>query len=128
MEVAFVPCLATVTTTEILRSQLEARGDAYAAEESYGCELQAEHEGPHYAMGQSLEPEWTADGDDDVWIRWSRDHDATLETKPMCTATHDDGEYCGGDGICMLYGGHPGPHTDECESRWLFSSTESDGR
>jgi len=118
MEVAFVPCPAAVAPTEIRRRQLQARGDAYVVEQSYSCELHAEHEGPHYSIGQSLDPESTSDGDDDVWIRWSNDRDATLEAKPMCAAAHDGGD-CGGDGICMLYGGHPGPHTDECETRWL---------
>lgn len=111
MNVEFVRCPAVTAPPTI------AATTAYVVEESYTCELPADHVGPHYSILDSLEPDSTPDGDD-VWLRWESGRDPVQEIKAMCPASHEDGEACGGDGICMLYEGHPGPHTDECESRW----------
>jgi hypothetical protein len=121
MEIAFESCAAVTTPSDDLRSKLEARGNAYDVEQIYSCELPINHVGPHYSIGQSLEPD-SPEGDD-LWLRWKDGDDSILESKPMCPALHVDGDECGGEGICMLYDGHPGPHTDECASRWLVRFT-----
>lgn len=117
MDVAFESCPASTAPPESLRSQLEARGDAYDVEQIYSCELPVNHVGPHYSLGQGLEPD-SPEGND-VWLRWKYAGDLLLESKPMCPAVHAGGDECGGEGICMLYEAHPGPHTDECPSRWI---------
>ncbi|MEU4332420.1 hypothetical protein [Nonomuraea dietziae] len=80
----------------------------YAAHESkaaYGCELQADHPGPHMALAQSF------DGYE-AWLRWAVRSRELVDLTP-CEASDgpvDDPE------LCLLFNGHPGPHTFEAST------------
>lgn len=105
----FTECTASLTPTEELRGKLDVgKAGGYAIEPEYGCELPIGHSEPHHAIGQTFN-----DGEhDDLWITWTDSGEPQVTALPMCDAYV---EPTGGeeDKICLLYAGHPGPHTYE---------------
>jgi len=112
---AFMECAASVATTEALRGNLDVgNAGGYAIEPQYGCELPSGHAGAHHAVGQTF-----GDGErDDLWITWVDGGEPKVSALPMCegyveeTATDEDK-------VCLLYAGHPGPHTYEREAQGM---------
>ncbi len=107
----FKECSARVTPTEKLRTQLDVgKAAGYAIEPEYGCELPGGHSGPHHAIGQAFN-----DGEhDDLWITWNDGDEPQVTALPMCEA-YVEPDATGEDKVCLLYVGHPGPHTYERE-------------
>ncbi|HEY8864730.1 MAG TPA: hypothetical protein VIO37_11245 [Candidatus Dormibacteraeota bacterium] len=120
MAQAFTECAATVTTTDDLRAQLDVGKDGgYAIEPEYGCELPSGHAGAHHAVGQTF----SHGVGNDLWITWLDGGEPQVGELPMCEGyveqTADEE-----DKVCLLYAGHPGPHTYEREAQGITGSAK----
>jgi hypothetical protein len=108
-----VDCTARLTTSPEMRAKLdEFGGEAYEVEDSYGCEYPAGHDGPHHSVAEG----GSRDSDQERWIRWV-DAGAweIVELEPCDVDSPSDVE--GGEALCLLPSGHPGPHTSG-DAKW----------
>ena len=106
---AFTERAASVTPKTELRSKLNVgKGGGYAIEPEYGCELPAGHAGPQHAVGQTFDKSDL----DDLWITWADGEEPQVTALPMCDG-YVEPTSAEEDKMCLLYFGHPGPHSYE---------------
>ncbi|GAA2377311.1 hypothetical protein [Nonomuraea africana] len=95
-------CAELIVFTDDELARLDALPDpAHELEPAAACELEAGHEGPHLALGQ------TSGFDDEWWIRFRGDVREFVTPKPCLAETPDESWRCG------LPQDHPGVHTFE---------------
>ncbi|MEU4541834.1 hypothetical protein [Nonomuraea dietziae] len=100
-------CAELIVFTDDELARLDTLPDpAHELEPAAVCELEADHEGPHLALGQ------TSGFDHEWWIRFRGDVREFVTPKP-CPAETTDPQFPRESWRCGLPQDHPGAHTFE---------------